>query len=62
LPINNDHYVLNLDPQGVIWSYTNTQEPFSTEAYDAFLPNINSSGQKNRYRLDGFKQLSLTAI
>jgi len=35
------------------------QEPCSTEARDAFLQHINSSGHKNRYRLDGFKQLQI---
>jgi hypothetical protein len=35
------------------------QESFSTEARDAFLQYINSSGHKNGYRLDGFKQLQI---
>jgi hypothetical protein len=35
------------------------QEPFSTVARDAFLLHINSSGHKNQYCLDGFKQLQI---
>jgi len=38
---------------------TTLQEPFSTEARDAFVQHINSSGHNNRYRLDGFKQLQM---
>jgi len=41
-------------------SVVNTsQEPFSTEARDAFLQHINSSWHMNRYRLDGFKEIQL---
>ena len=36
-----------------------SQEPFSTEARDAFLRYITSSVHKNQYRLDGFKQLQI---